>query len=196
MGAAVLELFLRMNTIRSASALGTSLSSLLSMRIALLVQGPSVPTRHVLFCVSSFVAGSLQPFSLDCFLTIFWAVYSYSIIAKLLLRCPPEAQKRKEQTPLVVTTQPAQVVIKGYVGARTRHPPIAQTHERRILLWVREVVCRGIQIHPQRHKQRCNLTLHKNTYASVYAYMQQPLKTFPLFQFKQVLRSGRALLVW
>jgi len=33
----------------------------------------------------------------------------------------------------------------GYVGARTRQPPTAQTHERNKLVWVRGVVRRGTQ---------------------------------------------------
>jgi len=37
----------------------------------------------------------------------------------------------------------------GYIGARTRQPPTVQTHykQKKNLVWVRGVVCRGTQTH-------------------------------------------------
>ena len=48
----------------------------------------------------------------------------------------------KAKTPLVVMTA-SMIKGGGYLGARTRQPPTAQTHEKK-LMWVRGVGCRSI----------------------------------------------------
>jgi len=64
---------------------------------------------------------------------------AYGICDRVVM---PEGKKKKEKTPLVMMTQQAWFMGGGDLGARTRHPPTAQTIKK-ILVWVRGIAYRS-----------------------------------------------------